>query len=243
MRVPRIFHDSELVEQTEIELTPEASNHLVRVLRLTINAPLVIFNGKGQQYNAVIARVGKKSCQVVLSECIDQTVESPLITHLAQGIARGDRMDFIIQKSVELGVTTIIPMLTQFSEAHLTRERLAKRLHHWRQIAIHACEQCGRNTLPVIEEPRTFGEVLTDKNVTLKLILHPHTQDLLPRLSLEPEKVTVMVGPEGGFSDIEIELALRHGFLAVSLGPRILRMETAAISILTLVQHLWGDLG
>lgn len=242
MRVTRIFHDGELVPQAEIELTPEASNHLLRVLRLTMNAPLVIFNGKGGQYNATISQVSKKTCRITLNEFIKQNIESPLITHLAQGIARGDQMDLIIQKSVELGITTITPLLTQYSEGHLSRERLVKRLHHWRQIAIHACEQCGRNILPAIEEPQTFGEVLSEKSAVLKLILHPHVRDPLPALVSTPKEVMTMIGPEGGFSETEIDLALRHGFQAMSFGPRILRMETAAISLLSVVQYLWGDL-
>jgi 16S rRNA (uracil1498-N3)-methyltransferase len=250
MRIPRIFLSTSLQEGINVELPPAATNHLIRVLRLPINAKLTVFNGDGGEYQASIVEIGKKSCVVAVGTYIDKTNESSLSIHLAQGIAHGDKMDFIIQKAVELGVTQITPLLTQFGDVRISGDRLAKRLQHWRNIVISACEQCGRNKIPIIWEPKPIinwlsasSEVTTaDSSNALRLILHPYAAEPLPSLSKPPQQLSLIIGPEGGFSDKEVKVALDYGCSPISLGPRILRTETASITAISIVQHLWGDL-
>lgn len=251
MRIPRIFLPTSLQEGMNIELPPPATNHLIRVLRLPLAAKLTLFNGQGGEYQASIAVIGKKSCVVTVGKYVARGIESSLSINLAQGIVHADKMDFIIQKAVELGVAEISPLLTQFSDVRIDGERLAKRLQHWRNIAISACEQCGRNKLPTIWEPLSIISWLSDRrteltaattDISFRLILHPYDANPFPSFPSAPRQLSLLIGPEGGFSDKEVQFANECGYMPIALGPRILRTETAAITAIAISQHLWGDL-
>jgi 16S rRNA (uracil1498-N3)-methyltransferase len=173
-----------------------------------------------------------------------QEKESPLTVFLGQGLSRGDRMDYTLQKAVELGVKTILPLLTQRSVTDLQDARVAKRLQHWQKIIIGACEQSGRNQVPRILQPIALTNWLkNDHPRGLKLVLDPRADQRLQRITPSSQELTLLIGPEGGFTPDELQLAQTKGFLPAQLGPRILRTETAAVAALTAVQVLWGDLG
>ncbi|MCF7201009.1 16S rRNA (uracil(1498)-N(3))-methyltransferase [Pseudomonas oligotrophica] len=221
-------------------LLPDAQAHYIaRVLRLAAGDAVQLFDGSGQEYRGRLAEVGKKQVQVELEEQLPGLAESPLRIHLGQGLSRGERMDWAIQKATELGVSEITPVLSERCEVRLNDERADKRLAHWRQIAISACEQCGRSVLPVIHAPMALGDWLAVE-ATLKLVLHPVAEPLASHAP--PRELAFLIGPEGGLSDAEVEQARQRGFLPARLGPRVLRTETAPVVALSVAQHLWGDL-
>ncbi|MDX1467394.1 MAG: 16S rRNA (uracil(1498)-N(3))-methyltransferase, partial [Halomonas sp.] len=167
--------------------------------------------------------------------------ESPLAVHLGQAISKGDRMDYAIQKAVELGVATITPLYTEHGDVRLKGERAAKKLAHWQAVAASACEQCGRATLPPVHAPMGLGEWLAARDEALRLVLHPGTAGALEQAEA-PASVAVLIGPEGGLAEAEVEAARTSGFAPLSLGPRVLRTETAPVVALSLLQARFGDL-
>ena len=167
--------------------------------------------------------------------------ESPLAVHLGQAISKGDRMDYAIQKAVELGVAAITPLYTEHGDVRLRGEREAKKLAHWQAVAASACEQCGRAVVPTVHFPMTLAEWLTERNEALRLVLHPGTRGVLEQATA-PDSVALLIGPEGGLSAKDLETALAVGFMPLSLGPRILRTETAPVVALSLLQYRFGDL-
>jgi 16S rRNA (uracil1498-N3)-methyltransferase len=224
-----------------LHLDEQASHHVARVLRARIDDELTLFNGQGGgEYKAIIKAMDKKKVEVEITEYIDRDAESPLDIHLAQGIARGEKMDFIIQKAVELGVKTFIPLITERCNVKLSNEREEKRLQHWQAVAISACEQSGRNQLPIILAPQLLHDWLAAENSGLRLVLSPHVEDKLPVQNLQ-QKVVLLIGPEGGLSQQEINLAIKQGFLPWNLGPRILRTETAPLAAMSVLQYCFGD--
>lgn len=238
MRLSRFFIDAPL-SPGHHEL-PEAQAHYIgRVLRLTPGAAVQLFDGSGREYLGELTEVGKKSVRVELRESLPGLGESPLRVHLGQGLSRGERMDWAIQKATELGVAEITPLVSERCEVRLKDERADKRLAHWRQVAISACEQCGRSVLPVIHAPVSLDDWLRQVQADLKLVLHPVAEPLTrhPR----PASLAFLIGPEGGLSDAEVEQAQGHGFHAARLGPRVLRTETAPVVALSVAQQLWGD--
>lgn len=242
MRNPRIYIDQALTVDTTIQLSDDAFGHVVRVLRLTDGDAITIFNGDGNDYAATLTDVAKKKAfaQVLSSQAIDN--ESPLNLHLGQGISRGDRMDFTLQKSVELGVNTITPLFTERCGVKLSGERLAKKVEQWQKIVISACEQSGRATVPVVKEPMYLNDWLTEQTEALKLNLHPRAEHSIITLPIETARVRLLIGPEGGLSDEEIEVASDAGYTEVLMGPRVLRTETAALTAITALQCRFGDL-
>lgn len=219
---------------------PEAQAHyLGRVLRLAPGDAVQLFDGSGREYLGQIAEVGKKTLSVELTEELPGQPDSPLRIHLGQGLSRGERMDWAIQKATELGVNEITPIVSERCEVRLKDERADKRLAHWRQVAISACEQCGRSTLPVIHPPVTLAEWLKDCDAELKLVLHPVAEPLTSHD--KPARLAFLIGPEGGLSDAEVDQAKGAGFHAARLGPRVLRTETAPVVALSVAQQLWGD--
>ena len=237
MRISRFFIDAPLSLGT-CDL-PEASAHYIgRVLRLTAGTAVQLFDGSGQEYSGVLVEVGKKHVKVELQALVTGLAESTLRIHLGQGLSRGERMDWAIQKATELGVAEITPIVSERCEVRLKDERADKRLAHWRQIAISACEQCGRSVVPTINPPVLLQDWLT-LEAELKLVLHPVAAPLSahPR----PASLAFLIGPEGGLSDGEIEQARLAGFHAARLGPRVLRTETAPVVALSVAQQLWGD--
>lgn len=238
MRLSRFFIDAPL-SLGHHEL-PEAQAHYIgRVLRLAPGAAVQLFDGSGQEYLGELVEVGKKNVSVALHEALNGLAESPLRIHLGQGLSRGERMDWAIQKATELGVTEITPLVSERCEVRLKDERADKRRAHWRQIAMSACEQCGRSVLPVIHAPISLDDWQRQVEADLKLVLHPVAEPLASHA--RPSTLAFLIGPEGGLSDAEVERAKAHGFHAARLGPRVLRTETAPVVALSVAQQLWGD--
>jgi len=243
MRIPRIYHSDALSPQQTVTLEPDAANHVGRVLRLGIDAPIILFNGQGGQYNAILIESGKKNVVAKVNDFEAFESESPLSIHLGQGISRGDKMEMTIQKAVELGVTEITPLFTERCGVKLTGERLAKKLTQWKKIVISACEQCGRNTIPTIHQPISLEQWLSQPSDELKLNLHPRASYSINSLPQPTNGIRLVIGPEGGLSDIEIEQASQSGFDEVLIGPRVLRTETAGLTVISALQTRFGDLG
>lgn len=238
MRLSRFFIDAPLsLGQHEL---PEAQAHYIgRVLRHAVGDAVQLFDGSGQEFLGELIEVGKKSVRVELREAFSGLAESPLRIHLGQGLSRGERMDWAIQKATELGVAEITPIVSERCEVRLKDERADKRTAHWRQIAISACEQCGRSVLPQINAPIALTEWLQGVEAELKLVLHPVAEPLASHAP--PASLAFLIGPEGGLSDAEVEQARAAGFQAARLGPRVLRTETAPVVALSVAQQLWGD--
>jgi 16S rRNA (uracil1498-N3)-methyltransferase len=244
-RTPRLFLDEELTRQV-IRLGNHHAHYLRRVLRLRPGSSLVVFNGRGEERRAVVDSLARENTRLRLERAESPLPESPLQLTLVQGVAKSDAMDMIIQKSTELGVRSIVPVLTEFSVVKLNPERSARRLEHWNHVAQSACEQCGRHRPPAIYSPQRLADGLASiPSDHPRLTLHPNSERSLQELeppSSPAGKVSVLVGPEGGLSAEDLEQAARAGFEQVSLGPRILRSETAAVAACALAQARWGDL-
>ena len=240
----RIYFPGEILAHGVCTLAPDQAHHVARVLRLAVGAAVVLFDGCGSEHSAVITHIAKArvTLQVGASRAVDR--ESPLAVMLAQGISSGERMDFTIQKAVELGVAAIRPLASHRSVVRLDAARALKRAAHWQAIAIAACEQCGRNTVPQVLPVMDFTDWLAHEArqaATLRVLLSPEGQATLGVLSRPSGMVTLLAGPEGGLSPQEQQDALSTGFTPVRLGPRILRTETAALAALSAMQMLWGD--
>ena len=242
MRNPRIYQNSPLAIDEVIDLSDDAFGHTVRVLRLGEGSKITLFNGETCEYQAELVNVGKKSAQAHVLSQTEKQVESPLNIHLGQGISRGERMDFTLQKSVELGVQSITPLFTERCGVKLTGERLAKKVDQWQKIVISACEQSGRCIVPKVNAPISLDEWLNQETHALKLNLHPKAEHSIMTLPVENTRVRLLIGPEGGLSDDEITRANGSGFVDVLLGPRVLRTETAALTAITALQCRFGDL-
>lgn len=237
----RIYQSSSL-QAGDYALDEAGSHHVARVLRSTVGDHIILFNGDGCDYPAIITQITKKSVQVTIENALPRETESPVKISLAQGIARGEKMDFIIQKAVELGVSDIHPLMTERCNVRLDKEREQKRLQHWQAVVISACEQSGRNRLPTLHTPKLLHEWLQLEKADQKFILLPDSmQKLMPNQALGT--VAILIGPEGGLSDNEIEKAIQHGFTTLNLGPRVLRTETAALAALAILQFVFGDAG
>lgn len=244
MRVPRLHLPVSLTVGATISLNEAAFNHAVRVLRLKPGAPLVLFNGAGGEFHAVLEGAKRREATVRIKDFVPRESESPLEVMLVQGVSKGERMDYTLQKAVELGITAILPLLTARSVANLQGERLERRLQHWRGVLIGACEQSGRNRLPLLLRPVGLQSWLQEyHHQGLSLMLDPLAERGLASLAPSIGPITLLVGPEGGLTPKEIALAERARFTGIRLGPRIMRTETAAIVALAALQVLWGDLG
>ncbi|KXS51279.1 MAG: 16S rRNA (uracil1498-N3)-methyltransferase [Marinobacter sp. T13-3] len=241
MRTPRIYTDSPLATGTSCELDEKAAQHVGRVLRMQPGQALVLFNGDGSDYEASITSASKKHVEVEITAEVDTNTESSLEVVLGQTLSKGDRMDYAVQKAVEMGVSRIVPLSTERCDVKLKGDREDKRLRHWQQVAISAAEQCGRARVPEILPVMSLPEWLDySEGCDLRLVLHHRTEQRLDTLA-KPTSVALMIGPEGGLSAEEIAQAEGHGFLPVALGPRVLRTETAPVAAMALCQWLWGD--
>jgi 16S rRNA (uracil1498-N3)-methyltransferase len=241
--MPRFYCPPPLPTGGTFELPPDAAHHASRVLRLREGDGVEIFDGIGNECHGVISELGGK--RVVVGGITSGNVsrESPLQVTLAQALSSSEKMDWVIQKATELGVAEIQPLDTERSVARLTAERAAKRLEHWRQVAISACEQCGRNVLPDIHAPQDIMAWLQQIKALpdTKLILLPQGAASLQGIQKPPGKVVLLIGAEGGFTGAESDSALHCGFTPIRLGARVLRTETAAVAGLAALQTLWGD--
>lgn len=242
MRIPRVFTGQPLQANETVALEPGPSRHLSRVLRMTVGDALVLFNGRGGQYPATISALDRKS--VVATTGTFDAIERESGLHLQLGIAlsRGDRLDWVVQKATELGVSSIATLVSERTEVKLSIERGEKKLRHWQQIATSACEQSGRNRLPEILPPQGLENWLHAVRADVRLVLHHRASNSDPG-SRKPASVALLVGPEGGLSAAEIEAAGQAGFNSLQLGPRVLRTETAPLAAVAILQARWGDMG
>ncbi|MFT4058158.1 MAG: 16S rRNA (uracil(1498)-N(3))-methyltransferase [Legionella sp.] len=242
MKTIRIYQPGEYQCGQLLELSPEASQHVGVVLRMQVGERLTLFCGDNREFGATIIAVKKKQVSVMVETVTTINIESPLSIHLGQAISKGERMEWVMQKAVELGVATIRPIITTRCVVKLDKERMAKKLHQWQAIVIAACEQCGRNTVPKVHQPVYLQEYLQEAQADLKLILEPETDNNWRAYDVQKNTIALLIGPEGGFSEAEVQLALSQDFQPLSLGPRILRTETAAITALSVLQAVGGDL-
>jgi 16S rRNA (uracil1498-N3)-methyltransferase len=246
MRLTRVHVAGPLTSGTRITLEGNAASHITRVLRLRVGAALVLFDGSGGEYEASIDKAHGGTVTVAIGEHRAIERESPLALTLAQGVSRGERMDLVVQKATELGVTHLVPVLTERSIVRLTAQQSDRKVNHWRAIAIAACEQCGRNRLPSVAAPVALAAFLREAPGAAaggtRLLLSPEGTTALKLGHPRPTALTVLIGPEGGLTDEEEQAAVAAGFSAVRLGPRVLRTETAAIAALALLQREFGDL-
>lgn len=243
MRTIRIYVDQPLKLAEVMALPPQAGEHAVRVLRLGVGDPVTLFNGDGCDYAAAIQAIGKREVTATVLGKHRLTNESPLPLTLAQGVARGEKMDLIVQKATELGVLRIVPLMTERSEVKLDAARAQKRLAHWRAVAASACEQSGRGTLPEITAavPLASWVASLKDDGALRLALLPEAGRATRELTFTPAGGLLVVGPEGGLGDRDTSLLQASGFTGLRLGPRILRTETAGLAALAAIQAIHGD--
>lgn len=241
MRIPRIYTQQPLAADASVTLEESASRHLCQVLRMQNGDALTLFNGDGCTYPAQIAFADKKKASVRVLRAERQDNDSSLHIHLGIALSKGDRFDWVLQKATELGVSRVTPLYTQRVDVKLNRERSEKKQRHWQQVIVSACEQCGRNTLPGLDAPIALSPWLEDLEADQKWVLSPAHSDNF-RDADQPTSAALLIGPEGGLDDSEVELALRSGFKALQLGPRILRTETAPVAAISILQYRWGDM-
>ncbi|MCL1078456.1 16S rRNA (uracil(1498)-N(3))-methyltransferase [Parashewanella spongiae] len=242
MRIPRIYQSCTLTTEQTINLDDDAAAHVGRVMRMVAGDQLSLFNGDGNDYLSEIIQSGKKSVTVKILSQQENNSESPLNIHLGQVISRGDRMDFTLQKSVELGVNTITPLFSERCGVKLSGERLTKKIHQWQKIIISACEQSGRSTVPQIRPAMQVQDWCSEATSALKLNLHPRANHGINGLTIDNQKVRLLIGPEGGLSVDEISMTEQYQFTDILLGPRVLRTETAALTTISALQLKFGDL-
>jgi 16S rRNA (uracil1498-N3)-methyltransferase len=241
MRIPRFYDPQTLTVATEVNLSKDAIQH-IHVLRLKVGAQIILFNGLGGQVLATLTDVQKRSCSALINSFNESNNESPLHLHLGQVISRGDRMEFVIQKAVELGVNEITPLLSERCGVKLDEQRMAKKQQQWQKIAVAACEQSGRNLVPIIHQTVDLHTWCASEEQATKLTLHPRAKYSINTLPEKIQRIRLLIGPEGGLSDQEITLTETLNFTETLLGPRILRTETAALSAITALQCRFGDL-
>jgi len=245
MRLTRVFVEQKLVPGKGVGIPEQSGLHLTRVLRLDAGAPITLFDGTGGEYSATLARDGKKVWARV-GEFAAGERESPLDITLLQGIARGERMDLIVQKATELGISRIVPVLAERSVVKADAKQRERKREHWQAIAIAACEQCGRNRVPVVGDPRSLGDAIAELSAeSARCLLSADGAETLPSFAARTrgQPLVLLIGPEGGTADNEDRYARANGFVACRLGPRILRTETAGLAALATLQAIAGDFG
>ncbi|GAA5315835.1 MAG: 16S rRNA (uracil(1498)-N(3))-methyltransferase [Candidatus Pelagadaptatus aseana] len=241
MRVPRIYTERPLQTGQQVELEAGPSHHITKVLRMGEGRSLILFNGTGGEFTGQIISASKKAVTVAIESFSASDRCSPLTIHLGVGLSKGDRFEWVLQKATELGVSQITPLFTERSEVKLAGDRLAKKLGHWQQIIISACEQCQLNRPPQLLQPQRFDKWLPTLTEQARFVLHHRSDQNLASAS-PATSVALAIGPEGGLSEQEIESALQQGFQPLTLGPRVFRTETAPLAAISVLQYLWGDL-
>lgn len=241
MRKHRFFVQYNLEIENIVNLAPDLSHYIGRVLRLKINDLIFLFNNSGYEYQATIQTISRNNITVIINESKPDTQESPLRIHLAQVIAKGEKMDLVIQKATELGINSITPLYSERTVVKKIADRSEHKLEHWQKIAIAASSQCWRNYVPTINPPSSLNAWVIESSSQNKLILSTaQNTQRLKDLNIHSE-VSILIGPEGGFSKDELNFAFEHKFIPISLGPRILRTETAGIAAISILQSLFGD--
>ena len=242
MRRSRIYTPRTLTSQDIVEVGGSAGHYLTRVLRLSVGDIVTLFNGDGLDHTAEICGITRQNVMLKLKAVETIGSESRLKITLVQAISRGERMDYCVQKATELGVSAIQPVMSRRVEVRLDNERQAKRVAHWQGVVISACEQNGRAVVPVVKMPLSLEQWIDSSDGTPRLVLDPDATQKLSALEFSGEAVSILVGPEGGFTDQEIALVIAKGAMAVSLGPRVLRTETAGPVAIALLQVAAGYL-
>jgi 16S rRNA (uracil1498-N3)-methyltransferase len=240
MAIPRIHCDLKLGPGAQFSLAPDAAQHVAKSLRLKAGDAIVVFDGRGGEYDATLQRVDKDRVDVKVGALQDRQRESSLVLGLVQGLPEADKMDWIIQKATELGIAWIQPVICERSVVRLSGERAERREAHWRRVAIAAAEQCGRTRIPEVRPTASFINWLAAPNEVPRWLLSPGAGAIAAHPALA-SPLELVIGPEGGLAERERSLALERGCEAVSLGPRILRTETASIAALAAIHALWGD--
>lgn len=242
MATPRFYHPDALLPGHPATLTSNAAAHASRALRLQAGDEVVLFNGDGNNYYGKLSAISKQAVTADILHAVTCDTESPLYITLVQAISSGDRMDFTIQKAVEMGVAAIQPVASQRSIVKLSGDRAEKRREHWQNVVISACEQSGRATIPTVAMPLGLQDWLAQKHDANTLItLAPDAPVTLPQIPAPGHRIHLLIGPEGGLTDDEIRIAAQYGYTTVRMGPRILRTETAALAAIASMQSLWGD--
>lgn len=237
----RLYFPGEIADHGECRVVAGQAHHVIHVLRLQAGAALTLFDGRGMEYAALIKRIDKSGLTLSVSGRQAVSRESPLTVVLAQGISSGERMDYTVQKCVELGITAIQPLITQRSVVRLSSDRAGKRVAHWQGVAAAACEQCGRNQVPQILPVQPLMKWLGAPSNGARYLLSPRAGTRLRELERPQGAVTLLAGPEGGWNEEETDAARVAGYLPLTLGPRVLRTETAAVAALAALQAVWGD--
>jgi len=243
LTVPRLYHPNSSLAPGQIaQLDAKTSHHVIRVLRLRKNSEVILFNGDGNEYLSELVDENTKHCSVRINSIQTRQTESPINIILMQGISRGDRMDTSIQKATELGVNVIIPVICERTQVRLNHKQTQKKCDHWQQVIISACEQSGRCVIPELTPVITYDEALNMTSDCFKIILNPESKAGIKSLEQPVGNICLMVGPEGGLSQNEIDQAIENNFKQIQFGPRILRTETAGPACIAAIQTLWGDL-
>ncbi len=242
MRTIRIYQPGTYQPGDIVPLSESAAQHVGLVLRMPVGSELNLFRGDNYEFKATICFAHKKNIQVCIDSMMAVNRESPRSIHLAQAIAKGDKMEWIIQKAVELGVTSITPLLTERSVVRLDETRLHKKQQQWQAIAVSACEQSGRNDIPILYPACSLEHYLLTTAAQHRFLLSPKATQSWPQIPLDTAELALLIGPEGGFSEQEVQWAMQQQAQSIRLGPRVLRTETAAIVALGIMQTLYGDL-
>lgn len=237
MRLSRIYQNTTLQPGTTVILDQRASHYLLHVLRIKVGYSLILFDGQGHSANVKVQECNRKDVVVIIGDFFEENVESPLKIHLYQGVCRGEKMDFVIQKAVELGVSAITPLITERCQLSLDDKRRDNRLEHWQQVIISACEQSGRSILPTLNNFMNFSDY---KPLQQAIVLHPEASQKLSVCQIT-QSCDLLIGSEGGFAEVEIDYLLLQYVTPVSLGARILRAETAGLAAMAVLQALKGD--
>ena len=240
MRSYRVYSSRPLTIDEQCDLDDRASHHVARVLRVKTGDRLSVFNGDGNNYQGAVVSVTKHQVSVLIDSIELAETESSLNTCLALAVSKGDRFEWAIKKATELGVTSVVPILSQRVDVRLSPERWQKKQEHWQQIVISACEQSGRAVVPEVAAPTTLPQWLSDVEADCKLVLDPEATP--NALNDQPTSIALLIGPEGGLAPSELTLASKNGFSAIRLGPRVLRTETAPLVALSVLGARWGDI-
>lgn len=243
MPLTRLYHSGSIKTGKIISLEKNASHHLIKVLRAKKDSDVLLFNGDGCEYAAVLLDENSKGCTVEINNCIRTQRESPVCITLFQGVSRSDRMDTCIQKSTELGVNVIVPVICDRTTTKLKGDRVEKKISHWQQVIISACEQSGRCVIPTLQPITSYLQALQASDSDCKLVLNPDSKTGMMDIPVPKREIHILVGPEGGLTQSEITLACEMNFTGIHLGPRVLRTETAGPACIASIQTLWGDLG